>query len=108
MINWTRVDEVRADMGDAFGDLVEAFLDEMDEGMRHINQSATPAILAAALHFLKGAALNLGFASFADLCARGESLANAGKAPAFDAAALRQCYTLSRAAFLAGLARRAA
>lgn len=108
MIDWGQVDELRGEMGDAFGELVEAFLQEADEGMARLDPGADPPRQAAGLHFLKGAALNLGFRRFARMCAQGEDSANRGIVPAFDAEALRHCYLQSRAEFLAGLARRAA
>ena len=108
MIDWAQVDELRGEMGDAFAELVDAFLEEADEGMGRLDPQAPPAAQAAALHFLKGAALNLGFRQFARICAQGEEAANAGRSPAFDRDAVAVCYQQSRAEFLSGLSRRAA
>lgn len=108
MIDWAQVDELRTEMGDAFDELVEAFLQEVDEGLARLNPGSSASDQAAGLHFLKGAALNLGFQAFADLCAVGEERANGGKTPAFDAEQLAQCYAQSRGEFQTGLQRRAA
>lgn len=108
MIDWTQVDELRADMGDSFAEVVEVFLQEVEEGVARLQPDAGPANLAADLHFLKGAALNLGFSAFAGLCAAGEQAANDGVAAGIDLDALRRTYEESRELFLAGLSRRAA
>lgn len=108
MIDWAQVNELRVEMGEAFDELVDAFLQETDEGMGRLDPGDALPDQAAALHFLKGSALNLGFHSFARLCAEGEEAANRGQSPAFDPDALHDCYVQSRTEFLAGLARRAA
>ena len=108
MIDWAQVEELQAEMGDAFGELVDAFLQEVDEGLARLDAQAPPAEQAAALHFLKGSALNLGFSEFAGLCSQGELAANAGRSPAFDPEVILQCYQRSRGEFLTGLSRRAA
>lgn len=108
MIDWAQVDELRAEMGGAFAELVDAFLEEVDDGITRVDASADAESQAAALHFLKGAALNLGFRVFAELCAQGEDNANQGQLPSVDGAALARCYQESRDEFLAGLSRRAA
>jgi HPt (histidine-containing phosphotransfer) domain-containing protein len=108
MIDWAQVNELRVEMGEAFDELVEAFLQETDEGIGRLDPADGLPDQAASLHFLKGAALNLGFHTFARLCSQGEEAANRGQSPAFDPVALHECYAQSRTEFLAGLARRAA
>jgi len=101
MIDWTRVEELRAEIGaEDFAEVVEIFLDETDAAMAEIG--GEPAALAAQLHFLKGCALNLGFAAFCAQCAQGETRASNGT-PDVDLAAITMSYTASRAAFLEGL-----
>jgi HPt (histidine-containing phosphotransfer) domain-containing protein len=56
------------------------------------------------LHFLKGSALNLGFAAFADLCHGGERAAATGNQDGIDLDAVLDCYTRSKSEFIAGLA----
>lgn len=108
MIDWTQLDGLRADMGDSFDEVVEVFLQEVDEGMGKLDNAGDSAALAAQLHFLKGAALNLGFSDFAAQCAAGEARAQQGQARGVDIDALRRCYADSRGAFFAGLAQREA
>lgn len=108
MIDWDQVDELRADMGEGFDEVVEVFLQEVEGGLERLDPAAGAAAVAAEMHFLKGAALNLGFRAFARLCAEGEASANAGKVAGEDLDAVRSAYTESREAFMAGLSRRAA
>jgi HPt (histidine-containing phosphotransfer) domain-containing protein len=108
MIDWAQVDELRNEMGSAFAELVDAFLEEVDDGILRVDPSSDAKSQASALHFLKGAALNLGFRDFARLCAEGEDNANRNHLPAVDVAQLSTVYQQSRAEFLAGLALRAA
>lgn len=101
MIDWEQVSALRADLGDGFGELVEVFLDEMDGAMARLDAHAPPVRMAADLHFLKGSALNLGFAAFASLCAAGEVRAERGGS--VDLAPILACFADSRVVFLAGL-----
>ena len=108
IIEWERVAELHAEIGaDGFGEVVELFLEEADEVIARIACQSGASALEADLHFLKGAALNLGFADFAALCAEGERRANAGDTD-IDLAAVRQCYAQSRQELMQGLDRVAA
>lgn len=107
MIDWKQLDELRNDMGDSFDEIVEVFLEEADAGVESL-RSVTDDARAEPLHFLKGAALNLGFAKFAELCADGETRANAGDSAGVDIDAVIESYQQSRSEFLAGLRSRAA
>jgi histidine phosphotransfer protein HptB len=102
MIEWDRVTELRSEIGEAdFADVVELFLQEADEAIARISASRGAAVLEADLHFLKGAALNLGFREFAGLCQEGERRAAAGDCGA-DLVAVRASYQRSKTALLAG------
>jgi histidine phosphotransfer protein HptB len=79
MINWAHVDELKAELGEAFDEVVAMFLEEAGEVVARLGNSSVPARYQADLHFLKGAALNLGFDRFAELCAEGEATAAAGQ-----------------------------
>lgn len=95
MIDWNRAAVLRAEIGaDDFDEVAALFLQECDD---------TIAALCAAghagpesLHFLKGAALNLGFDALARLCAEGEE----SRPP--DPARIATVYAETRAAFLSG------
>jgi histidine phosphotransfer protein HptB len=106
MIDWAQLDGLQQDMGDGFDELVEVFLDEMDAALSGLDGAASPARMAADMHFLKGSALNLGLSAFAACCAEAEG--RAGRGEAVDPAAIRSAYAESRAAFLRGLSERRA
>lgn len=104
LIDWHRVQELQDEVGtDGFEDVIALFFEEVEEVMARLAGASASPRLEADLHFLKGCALNLGFAVFARLCARGEALAAAGDAGAVDLAALQAAYARSRAGFDAGL-----
>jgi len=99
MIDWTKVNELVEDVGpDGFEEVLGLFLQEVETALLTI---ALAEDLEAALHFVKGCALNLGFADFARLCAEGEALAARGKPDQVDLEALHQTYRQSRDLFLA-------
>ena len=103
-----RVDDLIAEIGsDGFAEVVELFLDEVEEIVMRLKSAPDPALFEADLHFLKGGAWNLGFAEFGTLCEGGEKLAANGKADAVDIAAVVECYFASKAAFMSGLEGRA-
>lgn len=108
MIDWNRVQALRLEIGaDDFAEVVALFLEEADEAVARLQPGAGPRALEADLHFLKGSALNLGFADFAALC-QGAERAAAGPAlptetAAAGIAAIIRCYAASKTAFEAGL-----
>jgi histidine phosphotransfer protein HptB len=104
MIDWDRVRELRSEIGvENFDEVVELFLEESDEAIARLSPSASAKSLAADLHFLKGAALNLGFAALSTLCQDGERRASGG-ATDIDLAAVVTTYQACRAAFESGAA----
>lgn len=104
MILWERVEELRSEVGhDGFDEIVALFLEEADEVVTRLSKEFNPQSIEADLHFLKGAALNLGFSDFADFCQEGERAASNGPVT-FDPRAMRTLYDSSRAAFVRGLA----
>jgi HPt (histidine-containing phosphotransfer) domain-containing protein len=104
MIDWDRVRELRAEIGaEDFDEVVCLFLEEADEAIARLSLASGAKSLAADLHFLKGAALNLGFSTLSGLCQDGERRASAGDL-AIDLDAVRRAYANCRAAFEAGAA----
>ncbi|MBV0913536.1 Hpt domain-containing protein [Anianabacter salinae] len=90
MIDWTRVNDLRFEIGeDGFPEVVELFLEEVEEVMARLLSAGDAA--DEDLHFLKGSALNLGFAELARLCDTGTGTV----------ADLAACYDQSKAEFLA-------
>lgn len=105
MIDWERVKELRGEIGaDDFAEVVEMFLDEADEAVKRLTPALTAKAMEADLHFLKGAALNLGFVALSGLCQDGERRAGAGSITV-DLQAVAKVYSDSKAAFQTGLDR---
>lgn len=99
MIDWDRVDGLRAEIGaEDFAEVVAMFLEEADEVAARLPSQSGDA-LRADLHFLKGAALNLGFSALADLCGQGEGI----KAAGFDPAPVVALYHATKTAFSGAL-----
>ncbi len=99
MIDWERVKELRSEIGpDDFAEVATMFLDEADEAVARLSPDASAKAMEADLHFLKGAALNLGFDALSALCQDGERRAAAGDT-AIDLQAVRLVYFGSKAAF---------
>ena len=104
MIDWTRVNELRDEIGaDSFDEVAVLFLEEADEAVALLDGAQPAKALESALHFLKGSALNLGFSRLAQLCQDGEHLA-AGGSTVVDLATIRSAYDQSKAAFQDGRA----
>lgn len=104
MIDWDRVRELRAEIGaEDFTEVAAMFLDEADETVARLSPGATAKTLEADLHFLKGAALNLGFSILSALCQDGERRAAAGDT-GIDLDAVRAAYHASRAEYENGVA----
>ena len=108
MIDWARVRELQNEIGKAeFSEVVGLFLGEADDVLARISQNDAPKALGDDCHYLKGAALNLGFQTLATLCQEAERRAKQGDSP-INLAEIRRCYLASREALLAGLSSMAA
>lgn len=82
MIDWMRVNDFRAEIGEEnFDEIVALFLEEADAAVAGLSQGLSLADLGTALHSLKGSALNLGFDSLAQMCGAAELQAAAGIRP---------------------------
>ena len=101
MIDWERVADLRSEVGeDDFFEVVELFLEEVEEVIDRLTRSPEPARFEDDLHFLKGSALNLGFRHFSGLCQTGEKLSAAGKGDQVDIEKVLASYRESRQIFL--------
>lgn len=99
MIDWKRVGELKDEVGeDAIMEIAEIFLEEMTEAIDPILQGNQPASIPDILHFVKGAALNVGFSDLAKVCENAEQ--NPG---ALNTKTLVSTFSASKSAFLAGL-----
>lgn len=101
MIDWTRVHELVDEIGEEdFGEVVELFLLEVEGAITMLSQAdGNPQIIEEQMHFLKGAALNLGFESLAQMCLKGEKAASAGRPDVVSVDDVREMYRTSRAQF---------
>ncbi len=101
MIDWTRVNDLRAEIGEEnFDEIVALFLEEADAAVASLSEGLVLADLGTALHSLKGSALNLGFDSLAQLCGAAELQATSGTVP--DVSGIVAAYARSRSAFGSG------
>jgi HPt (histidine-containing phosphotransfer) domain-containing protein len=104
MIDWKRVTELRDEIGTSeFDEVVELFLEEVDILTTRLRASPDPARYEEDMHFLKGCAVNLGFAELSRRCLEGETLAAAGQPERLDLGAVLSCCESSRTEFLEGL-----
>ncbi|WP_299983647.1 Hpt domain-containing protein [uncultured Ruegeria sp.] len=105
MIQWSRVRQLRDEVGaDEFDEVVEIFLEEVQEVLIKLRNDTVRSEIEQNLHFLKGSALSLGFDSFSKLCQDGERNAAAGETDSVDLPAIFAAYDESRSLFQTGLA----
>ena len=103
MICWDRVNELRGEVGsEDFLEVVDIFLEEVDEVIERLRSATDRASLESELHFLKGSSLNLGFKALGQLCSHGEKLARNNDLDALDTSEIFRTYEQSMAEFLAG------
>lgn len=104
MIDWKQVKALQNDVGqESFPDIVEIFIEEVEEVITRLRSSPDPATLGDDLHFLKGSALNLGFSEFSGMCEIGETASAKGAADDVDVSALINSYHQSKTMFLSEL-----
>ncbi|MEM8579779.1 MAG: Hpt domain-containing protein [Pseudomonadota bacterium] len=105
MIDWTRIDELIAEIGaEDFGEVVTLFLEEVDEAMATLEHVDGRSGSDGTLHLIKGCSWNLGFESLGSRCAdfeRGDIQLDTEMARD-----LRSIYAASRSALQEGLAKR--
>ena len=104
MINWSRVNELKNDIGpDDINDIVELFLSEVEEVIEKLSGNDGGDSLEQHMHFLKGSALNLGFDGLGQLCSDAEKQAALGQDQAVSIPEIISNFQQSKAEFLAGL-----
>lgn len=100
MIDWDRVKTLRDEVGpEDFDEVVELFIEEVDEVISRLKRAPDLNCLEEDLHFLKGSALGLGFQSFSALCQVGESLSANGKAAEVNLTEILDNYDQSKKLF---------
>ncbi len=87
MIDWTRLNTLRRDIGeDDFAEVAALFVAEISEHLDRL--TAQPGQIGAAdFHFLRGSAANLGFRALADACNSAEEECKSGTRPDIGAVA---------------------
>ena len=101
MIDWNRVRELRDEIGvDDFTEVVDLFLEEVEDVLDRMRSRPDPANYEADLHFLKGSALNLGFQALSALCRDGELRAAARRLEDADLLQVFRVYESSKRQFM--------
>lgn len=109
MIDWSRVKELCDEVGsEDFEEVVELFLEEVEEVISRLLTAPDPSLLEQDLHFLKGSALSLGFTTFSDLCQDGERASATGQADKVSVTEIVAEFERSKARFLTELPARIA
>lgn len=102
MIDWSRVQELKDEIGEEdFGEVAEIFLEEVDEVIARLKSNPDPSLFEDDMHFLKSSSLNLGFSGLSDVCGRNEITAAQGLGDQIDLDPVFTIYTQSKTAFLA-------
>ncbi len=102
MIDWARVEELRSEVGeDDFAAVAEIFFEEVEEVIADLKANPDESRYQARLHFLKGSALNLGFATLAELCKTGEHASAEGRSEEVELSRIFDAYDMSKAQFMA-------
>jgi len=100
MIDWSRVEELKDEVGqEDFLEVAEMFLEEVDEVVERLQANPNPASLKDDMHFLKGSALNLGFSEMGVFCQRSEQAATVGDTFIIYFAEILYIYTASKEIF---------
>ncbi|MBL4690775.1 MAG: Hpt domain-containing protein [Rhodospirillales bacterium] len=98
------MNELREEVGaEDFDEVVELFLEEVEEVIDRLRQDVDLSQLEQDLHFLKGSALSLGFADFSSLCHDGEKQSADGHADTVDLSAIITGFSKSKTQFVAEL-----
>ncbi len=101
MLDWSRIEGLRDEIGaDDFAEVVDIFIEEMEEEIAALRTGIPQEDLGSKLHFLKGSALNIGFSDFAAICEAGERAAAQGAFDTIDLPLVFQCYAAAKTEFL--------
>jgi HPt (histidine-containing phosphotransfer) domain-containing protein len=101
MIDWSQVKSLRNDVGhDEFDEIVELFLEEVEKIVAKLREAPNISELENDMHSLKGSALNLGFATFSQMCLHGEKMSAEGNAAKVDLGQIVECFDVSKSTFL--------
>ena len=97
MIDWDRIGELRAEIGDDdFAEVLDLFFEDVDEVVAKLQSATGQGPLADALHFLKGSAQNIGFVGLAELCLSTENALRGNPASTPDIKCLSEVFAAAR------------
>ena len=97
MIDWDRIAELQEEVGeDSFIEVIEMFFEEVEDVLSRLDCKDAEQ-LKTGLHFLKGAALNIGMSEVSNLCREAEGAAAADNAATADIEGIRIAYDGSKA-----------
>ena len=103
MIDWLQVQTLKSDIGeDTFEEVVTLFFAEVEACIERLTTSDSPDACADELHFLKGAAMNLGFTALSRRCHSDEIALRGPMAHTLNAPEISKLYTESKVQFLSG------
>ncbi|MEM7519549.1 MAG: Hpt domain-containing protein [Pseudomonadota bacterium] len=104
MIDWVRVKNLKEEIGpEDFDEVLELFFSEVEEVIGRLGEAEAPGTVAQNLHFLKGAALNLGFAELSEHCHNGEIEARDSSATVLGYGEVLKVYAASKQRFITEL-----
>lgn len=93
MIDWDRIAELQAEVGeDGLAEVLDLFFEEFEEALQAHGSSASET-----LHFLKGSASNIGMRKVAQLCLESEAAIKAGQTEVADLSGIAEAFSQSRA-----------
>ena len=100
LVNRKRLGELKEEIGhDEFGEVIEIFVEECDSAAAQLAEGVGEEV-GPVLHFLRGAAMNLGLDALAAACLEGERAAGRGESGRVDGPAIAALYDASRKALL--------
>ncbi|WP_224824289.1 Hpt domain-containing protein [Cognatishimia sp. MH4019] len=101
MIDWTRIEDLKMELGDEdFEEVFRIFLDEVQDSVDSLETAPTNQTLEAILHSVKGNAVTVGFSKLAELAGAGEI--SAGQGADVNLQEIISAHRLSKDAYLAG------
>ena len=105
MIDWSRINELRDEIGsDGFQEVIDLFLEETEMAIRDMQTLPADATTREGqMHFLKGASLNFGFKGLSQICQTGEKAAASGDLNAVTPNQIELMFMASKVDFLSGL-----
>lgn len=104
MIDWERVKTLQEEVGaEDFDEVIELFFAEVEGVIDGLPESADAKTVAENLHFLKGAALNLGFLELSNHCQENERSARESDAETLSFGEVGAIYRASKSAFVESL-----